>query len=538
MLSNKQITLINNKPSINFLLLAIVLIFFMTRLAHLTILPIFNDEAIYISWAKIIKKDIHNIWFPVEIESKKPLLMCLIALFLKIIEDPLWAARSVSVLAGFFSLIGIYLVGIRLHSVAVGCISAFLYTVSPYFLFYDRMAHQDSLLNCFFIWMLLLTLIIFQQGEKIKVRCFGALGFIIGLSLLAKSTAILFVFLPFILKFIFLKKSAFIPWHSLLKSYFLGLLIATFPYIHLFLLTSTKFSIKTVLIPTQTTLAQSSIADTLLEIPKNIFFHFAYPVSYFFTYLTFPVLFLAVVSFIFQFVAFNKKVFILCLFFFIPFISILGIGGGGFSRYYLFRGTPIILWAALALYYGVDYIKKLVPEKSLYLTITPILIIVLYPAIAFDSKLLTKPSSTPFIGRDYDQYVSSRFSGYGIPEALEYFKKVSRERKITIFTTPNWGNPADSVDVYLSDYPNITVYTAFWVFEHVLLPSDASKIVAKHKYKENFEFHLSNLSDVYFICSSQEFERSLFIKKNKGFQLVRSFRKPHSTVFIDIYKQI
>tara|TARA_B100000315_G_scaffold151864_1_gene140696 strand:- start:17919 stop:19451 length:1533 start_codon:yes stop_codon:yes gene_type:complete len=510
----------------------------MTRLAHLTILPIFNDEAIYISWAKMIKEDIHNIWFPVQIESKKPLLMCLIALFLKIFEDPLWAARSVSVVAGFFSLIGIYLIGLRLHSVNVGCISAFLYTVSPYFLFYDRMAHQDSLLNCFFIWMLLLSLIIFQQGEKIKVRCFGTLGFIIGLSLLAKSTAILFVFLPLMLKFIFLKKSAFIPWNSLLQSYLLGLLIAALPYIHLFLLTSTKFSIKSILIPTQTSLAQSSIADILFEIPKNIFFHFGDPVSYFITYLTLPVLFLAGIFFIFQFIAFNKNYFILFLFFFIPFISILGIGGGGFSRYYLFCGTPILLWAALALYYGIDYIKKLVPEKSLYLTITPILIIVLYPAIAFDSKLLTKPEEVSFVGRDYDQYINNEFSGYGIPEALDYFKKVSSDKKITIFTTSNWGNPADSVHVYLSDYPNITVYTAFWVFEHVLLPSNASKIVAKNKYKKNFEFHLNSLSDVYFICNSRDFERKIFLNKNKGFQLVKSLRKPNSTIFIDIYKHI
>jgi len=67
MSSIKCIRLIKNKPSINFLFLAIVLLFLMTRLAHLTILPIFNDEAIYISWAKMIKADIHNIWFSVQI---------------------------------------------------------------------------------------------------------------------------------------------------------------------------------------------------------------------------------------------------------------------------------------------------------------------------------------------------------------------------------------------------------------------------------------------------------------------------------------
>jgi|TARA_B100000959_G_scaffold284580_1_gene356664 hypothetical protein len=94
------------------------------------------------------------------------------------------------------------------------------------------------------------------------------------------------------------------------------------------------------------------------------------------------------------------------------------------------------------------------------------------------------------------------------------------------------------VHVYLLDYPNISAYTAFLVFEHVLLPSDASKIVAKNKYKKKFELHLSSLSDVYFICNSLEVERNIFLKKNKAFQLVKSFRKPNSTILIDIYKHI
>jgi hypothetical protein len=34
----------------------------MTRMADLTTLPIFNDEAIFIGWAKMIKTDIHNIY--------------------------------------------------------------------------------------------------------------------------------------------------------------------------------------------------------------------------------------------------------------------------------------------------------------------------------------------------------------------------------------------------------------------------------------------------------------------------------------------
>jgi len=535
--SSKRITLINNSPSTNFLFLAIVLLFSMTRLIHLTILPIFTDEAVYIRWAKMINEDFSNIWIPILIDNKKPLLMWLISIFLDISENPLWAGRFVSVIAGFLSLIGVYLIGIKIHSVRVGCLAALLYTLCPYYLFYDRMSHQAGLLNCFFIWLIWLTLEIFEKDDKKRAGYYWSSGIAIGLSLLTKATAILFVLLPLILKLIFLRKSTFVPWKSLLQTYLLGFLIAGFPYGVLYF-TSPDFSVKNIFIPAMHSEGQASTLDILFRIPARIFSSIEIPFDYFTTYLTNPVLFIAIAFFFFHFKNVNQRYLILAFYFLIPYFLLVGTTGGGFSRYYLFCGTPILIWASLALNYCVDFIDKQIPKKFLYLTITPILITAFYPAIAFDIKLLTEPSKTPFISRDYDQYVSGRFSGYGMPEALDYFKKVSSDKKITIFTTPNWGNPADSVHVYLSDYPNITVYTASWVFEHVLLPSDASKIVAKNKYKKNFEFHVSSLSDVYFICNSLDFERNIFLKKNKGFQLVSSFQKPNSNIFTDIYKRI
>ncbi len=77
--------------------MAVVVLFLLTRLAHLTIIPIFNDEAIYISWAKIINEDLHDIWLPIKVDNSKPLFLWLIAIFLNLFENPLWAARFVSV---------------------------------------------------------------------------------------------------------------------------------------------------------------------------------------------------------------------------------------------------------------------------------------------------------------------------------------------------------------------------------------------------------------------------------------------------------
>ena len=80
--------MIDNKHSSNFFFMAVVLLFLLTRLVHLTIIPIFNDEAIYISWAKIINEDLHDIWLPIKADNSKPLFLWLIAIFLNFFVIP------------------------------------------------------------------------------------------------------------------------------------------------------------------------------------------------------------------------------------------------------------------------------------------------------------------------------------------------------------------------------------------------------------------------------------------------------------------
>lgn len=217
--------------------------------------------------------------------------------------------------------------------------------------------------------------------------------------------------------------------------------------------------------------------------------------------------------------------------------------GGGFSRYFLFCGTPILLWASLALYHSADFLRKRLSEKTFYKVIFLLLLILFSPAVIFNYKLLTNPIEAPLTGGDYDTHIRSQHSGYGISEAIDYFKGVSRNKKITIFTSYNWGNPADSIYVYLSDDPNINVYTAFWAFDQKLLPPGFEMIntliintMQKFTGKK-INIYVSSRSDVYFICRSPAISKGVFLGANKDFQLVRSFRKPSSTVFIDIYKR-
>src|SRR3989338_5377332 len=83
-------------------------LYFATRLINLKIVPIFTDEAIYTYWAQVALHDPANRFISLE-DGKQPLFIWIAAIFQKFISDPLLASRLVSVVAGGFSLVGIYL---------------------------------------------------------------------------------------------------------------------------------------------------------------------------------------------------------------------------------------------------------------------------------------------------------------------------------------------------------------------------------------------------------------------------------------------
>src|ERR1700759_2787635 len=93
-----------------FSLAGIIILYFFTRLFHILTLPIFTDEAIYVHWSQVAQHDAS--WRFISLtDGKQPMYVWIAMLFLKVISDPLLAGRLVSVLAGYLSLIGIFLLG-------------------------------------------------------------------------------------------------------------------------------------------------------------------------------------------------------------------------------------------------------------------------------------------------------------------------------------------------------------------------------------------------------------------------------------------
>lgn len=520
-----------------YVLLAFAALYLGSRLTHLTVLPIFNDEAVYLHWSKIAREDFSNLWISILADNKKPLTTWLVALGLDFSSDPLWAGRMVSVAAGFFSLIGVYHVGRRLGSPRVGALAAFLYIVSPYHLFFDRMVTEFGLLNCFFVWMVWLTLALFQKQSTPKPFHYWLLALFVGFGLLTLSTAVLFVFLPIAFKVAFLNdRRGEGAWKPLLMAYAAGLAIGLFPLIvlssELHGLTLTGY-----FIPRQHSLGQENIFYLLLGIPLKAAANLKTLLGYFTGYLTWPICLLAALLPVLRFKNFRvtREGLIVAVYFLFPAFILLGTAGQGFSRYYLFCATPLLWWAALSLAWVWEALRGKLSARTRPAVFALLLLPLIFPAARFDYKLLTEPATAPFIDIDRHQYIGSRFSGYGVPEAVAFLREMAADQKITVFTTSNWGNPADAVQVYLSGHPHIDVYMAYWVFRRPLLPAEALYQPFTGKFLQGF--NIGDLAEVYFIRrTSPGFKRDLFIRVNPDFKMVKAFRKPGSVFFVEIYK--
>ncbi len=166
---------------------ALILVLFSLRFFHLTILPVFADEAIYVRWAQVMRAEETLRFLPLS-DGKQPLFMWIVIPFLKFIGNPLVAGRIVSVLSGLGTMIGVSLLSYLLFkSKKVAMAAGFIYSVSPFLFFFDRMALVDSMLAMFTIWTFILGYLAYTK-ERLDYAMLA--GFTLGGAWLTKSPAL------------------------------------------------------------------------------------------------------------------------------------------------------------------------------------------------------------------------------------------------------------------------------------------------------------------------------------------------------------
>lgn len=174
-----------------FILLILFAAYFILRLPNLTLQPIFADEAIYIRWAQVMRAEPTLRFLPLS-DGKTPFFMWTMMPFLKIFEDPLFAGRFLSVLSGFATLLGVFMLARKVFNLRTAFWAAFFYAIVPYAVFFDRMALVDSMLSGFTVWAIYFALWL-ARSQRLDLAMI--LGFLLGGAMLTKTPGMINLFL-------------------------------------------------------------------------------------------------------------------------------------------------------------------------------------------------------------------------------------------------------------------------------------------------------------------------------------------------------
>jgi len=439
--------------------LILISIYFIIHLSNLTLLPIFNDESIYLDWAWRFTHIPGHLYDSL-LDSKQPLMIWLFAISENLFSDPLFAGRIVSVVIGAISLIGIYKISLKLFSKNTAFIAALLFSFTPIFVFFNRQALMESLIICVGIWSFNA---LFNLLHNPTIKNGLVLGAILGVGFLTKTSSLLYVFSSIIvLSFYIFKHQK--EKTKIIKSFTLSLV--SFFSINLILFINPIFY--------QTFSSNDRYSLSLSEIisfPIDTWFqNLAGFFEISFIYLT-PFVFVSSIVGTFLLLKHKaKKTSIFLLFFFLSLIIEIILVKGQSTRY-LVPFLPFLIIPAsynFSLLWKDKIWKKLLVILFLFFPFVMTLSLIINPHFYIDQ-------TSKFTSYSEDSYINGQTSGTGINDVMDYIKKNSDPNIPTlIFIGLNAGNPESAVDIYslkeenlytffidASFFPNLDQYNCF-----------------------------------------------------------------------------
>lgn len=436
-IKNKKIIL-----KVAILNLVIIAIYFISRLMNLTIIPVFADEAIYIRWAQVMRTEASLRFLPLS-DGKQPLFMWLVIPFLKIIKDPLAAGRTVSVISGFGTMIGISVLSYLLfENTCFATFASIFYLTSPFAFFFDRMALVDGMLSFFGVWFLVFGLCL---AKWLRLDLAMIAGIILGLALITKSPAWFFVFLlpTTILFFNFKRKNLPLQLGKLAMMWLVVYLFAFVIYNILRL--GPEFH----MISIRNKDYVFSFSEVLKHPLEPFWGNFKSIINWFWILFTPSVFVLGLVG-IFAGLKNNFKTAIFLLVWLTaPLIGQSAVAKVFTARYVLFSLPFFLIFSTWSL-------ETLLAIKNKKLAVFLGVAIFIFPIYQI-YLLSTRPERAWLPKNERSGYFEGWTAGYGIKESSLYLKKVAEIQKVLVGTEGFFGTLPDGLQIYLEKVPNITV---------------------------------------------------------------------------------
>jgi hypothetical protein len=493
--------------------MALLGLYFATRLINLTLLPVFHDEAMYVQLAQTMG---HDLFAPLEIRDSKFTLAWLTAVFLILPGDPLRSARWASVFAGGLSLLGTYLVGRRIYSRRVGTVAAILYLVSPFTLFHDRMLLADVLLNTCGIYTVLFSLLLMKRNRLADAL---GMGLSMGLGILSKLPGVFFLSIPMITSFLIPKTHKGGLIRKLLLSYCFPVVMILPVLLHPSLMEFTgkvtEFSVVT-----SEGLAVSAWAE-LTKKNATVVLNNLEP------YLIFPILSICGISLALATYRKDKRGLLLAVLCLMPFLGLVGSSKGWLPpRFFLFVLSPLLVLAAWGMVEIADGIASLVDKRSNLsphalgvirdVFLASFLIPLSIPSIGFDHAILSNPTRAPLPGVDRVQYIEGWPAGYGIPEVVTCIREQANSKNVKVIANSSGGIPGDALSMYFHD--------DLWV------------TVNKEILSQPLSWDQMGEEDNIFMVLNIPRDNTGFAVLNPGAQLLGVYPKPGGSSWLNLYE--
>lgn len=429
------------------LVIAYIFLFLVVRLTNITSFPLFIDETTHIFLADAtLDGDI----FVGLRETHKQIYIWLTALAFQFFNDPILAARVVSVLAGLVSSgIGYKLAEVFYPNRQIGYLALLFYLISPFVVLYDRMAMADSmqamlmgasLLASFYLWR-------YPSTQSALI-----LGIVFGLATFNKGYAALYYPAPI---FFWLVLGRGISWRQIIKLLAITYAMASVAWLLLF---SIGWHIYLRDLMTKSIANASDESHFLIRFSDAIWLF----TDWLSIYLTLPLVGLLIFTLVTAVIKQDKPVIALALvsvsYLFIMALTFVELR----SRYIL----PVIIPLSVIVARGIDHLAELVPnfvrkfrsDNNGRIPMSPKLWqVVLFAvfgiaSLRFSYLIISKPDQAPLPDSDKYEYVIRAQSPYGYREAAQLITELVQRHGRLIYLQHSLPSPPEViVRAYLPD---------------------------------------------------------------------------------------
>ncbi len=415
------------------ILAALCAIYLLITSFNLTLLPIFNDESIYLDWGIRATTQPGMLYYSVY-DGKPPLMIWFFGIFEQLLPDPLLAGRLVSIIFGLATLLGIFSLSKFLFGKKTAYITSVLYIFSPLIFFFNRQALMESGVAATGVWSTYFF-IRFLKSNMPKHAFYS--GLISGIGLFIKTNATFFLIVSLVAgTYRAYKTKSSIT----VKSLFL--MIAAFCGGSILLLINPDFW------ATMHRNARYGMTlSELLRFPIGIWANSLYINSL--ILLTTITPFILIAS-IYGLIQWRKKYALFILLIVSPIILETLTVRQPVQRY-LVSYTPLLLIPAGFVFSNLINNKKPLGFIVFLVSILPALYLVclqIFSPVTYFHTTRLVPNITD------NGYIAGQLSGYGVNALVPKINALA-DKKILVMFAENTGNPESAVNIYFEKNKNI-----------------------------------------------------------------------------------